>query len=80
MMPKINAQPSATGYSTPPPSARFEPLAPRPEVISQPNTVYPHNPADHWTYSDGTLVCLCICLRCWPESGGACPDERGSMT
>lgn len=37
----------------------------------------PHTEGDHYAFPDGTLICICACLRCWPNEGGPCPDERG---
>ena len=40
---------------------------------------YPHCPEDHYTWSDGVRVCVCVCLDCWPTgTEGPCHWTEGS--
>jgi len=76
-MPKINARASVTGFATAP---AVPPNPVRPAQLKKENTTYPHDESDHWVYNDGTLICLCVCLRCWPLDGGNCPEHRGPVS
>lgn len=45
--------------------------------LPEPAMRYEHNPDDHQATPDGAMLCVCVCDRCWPTSGGPCPDSHG---